>query len=75
MRLSLFWTLMEDEFGRSYAASLARDQSLDALGGRTVDEALGNGIPPREAWLALCDALDVPLARRHGRDIPARKTG
>lgn len=75
MRLSHFWTLMEDEFGRAYAASLARDQALDTLGERTADEALGAGIPPREVWLALCDALEVPVHRRLGRDLPSHKTG
>ncbi len=66
---------MEDEFGPVYATSLASDQALDAFGGRTAHEALGAGTPPREVWLALCDALDVPAARRHGKEPQPRKTG
>lgn len=75
VRLSQFWTFMEDEFGPTYAASLARDLALDALGGRTAYEALEASTPPRQVWLALCDALDVPESRRHGKDKPPRKTG
>lgn len=66
---------MEDEFGPTYAASLARDLALDALGGGTAQEALEAGIPPRQVWLALCDAQDVPEARRRGKDKRSRKTG
>lgn len=75
MRLSHFWMLMDDEFGPAYAASLAHDQALDALGGRTATEALAAGTPPREVWTALCDALDVPPERRHGKERPPRRTG
>jgi Protein of unknown function (DUF3046) len=75
VRLSQFWTFMEDEFGRTYAASLARDLSLDELGGRTAEQALDDGVPPRQVWLALCDAQDVPEARRLGKDKRPRKTG
>ena len=75
VRLSQFWILMEDEFGPTYAVSLARDLALDALGGRTAQEALDAGLPPRDVWLALCDAQEVPEARRHGKDKHQRKTG
>ena len=33
-------------------------------------EALDAGLPPRDVWLALCDAMDVPENRRHGLDKP-----
>jgi hypothetical protein len=75
VRLSQFWTFMEDEFGPTYAASLAHDLALDALGDRTAQEALDAGLPPRQVWLALCDAQDVPEERRHGKDKRPRKTG
>ncbi len=75
MRLSQFWSLMDDEFGTAYAASLARDHTLGSLGGRTADEALVAGVPPREIWFALCDDMDVPAERRHGRDVRERKRG
>jgi hypothetical protein len=73
VRLSHFWTLMNDEFGESYAGSLARDHVIGALGNRTVLQALEAGEPPRTIWLALCDDMDVPESRRLGVDHRARK--
>ncbi len=73
MRLSQFWTLMNDEFGHGYAASLAHDHVLGRLGGRTALEALEAGESPRTVWLALCDDMDVPEARRLGVDHRARR--
>jgi hypothetical protein len=67
MRISDFWRLMDDEFGAAYAHSLARDHVLGALGNRTSLQALESGITPREAWLALCADMDVPVERRLGR--------
>lgn len=66
--MSHFWTLMNDEFGESYAGSLARDHVLGALDNRTVLEALEAGVPPREVWEAICADLDVPVEHRLGRD-------
>jgi Protein of unknown function (DUF3046) len=65
---SEFWQLMDEEFGVGYARSVARDQVVAALGGRTAAEALAAHVPPRQVWLALCDAMDVPPAYRWGRD-------
>jgi len=59
---------MNDEFGESYAASLASRHLLHALGDRTVNEALDAGEPPRTVWLALCDDMGVPESRRLGVD-------
>ncbi len=68
MRMSHFWTLMDDEFGPAYAGSLARDHVLGALQQRTVLQAIADGVPPRDVWEALCDDMDVPPERRLGRD-------
>ncbi len=57
---------MDDEFGAGYAASVAHDQVLGALGGRTADEALAAGVPPADVWEAVCAAMDVPPSRRLG---------
>lgn len=73
MRLSHFWTLMNDEFGESYAGSLARDHVIGALGNRTALQALEAGESPRTIWLALCEDMDVPESRRLGVDHRARK--
>ncbi|SES13833.1 Protein of unknown function [Pedococcus cremeus] len=73
MRLSHFWSLMNDEFGESYAGSLARDHVIGALGNRTALQALEEGDPPRAVWLALCDDMDVPESRRLGVEHRAKK--
>ena len=72
MRVSEFWARMDDEFGAAYAQSLARSHVMAALGDRTAVEALAAAVPPREVWLALCAAMDVPEERRHGRQDPRR---
>jgi hypothetical protein len=64
VRLTYFRELMEDEFGAVRAASVSHDHVFAALGGRTVEQAIEAGIEPREVWLAVCDAYDVPLSRR-----------
>jgi hypothetical protein len=66
VRHSDFWRLMDEEFGPGYARSVARDQVVRGLGGRTADEALAAHVPPRDVWFALCDAMDVPAERRWG---------
>ncbi len=74
VRLSHFWTLMEDEFGEAYAGSLAQDHVLGELGNRTALQALDDGVKPRRVWAALCDDMDVPESRRLGRDVRPRPT-
>ena len=63
---------MDDEFGASYAGTVARRHSIRTLGSRTAEEALADGVPPRTVWLALCDDMDVPEERRFGRERRAR---
>jgi hypothetical protein len=64
VRLTYFRELMETEFGVARAAAVARDHVFSELGGRTVEEALESGFDPRVVWKAVCDAYDVPPARR-----------
>jgi hypothetical protein len=47
-----------------------RDVVLTALGDRTADEALDAGATPRDVWLSLCAAMDVPRERWHGAGRP-----
>ena len=49
MRLSQFWTLINDEFGAAYASTVARDHVLSAVGGRTALEAIEAGGSPKQA--------------------------
>jgi hypothetical protein len=64
VRLTYFRELMEGEFGAARAAAVARDHVFAELGGRTVEEALETGVEPRDVWIAVCNAYDVPPARR-----------
>jgi len=73
VRHSVFWELMEGEFGQGYARTLARDLVVDALGDRTAEQALAAGEQPRAVWEALCDAMQVPLERRWGKPERARR--
>lgn len=66
MRKSEFTLAMSDEFGEAYGRVIAHDLVLEALGGRTADQAIAAGLPMREIWLAICDAQDVPVNRRYG---------
>jgi hypothetical protein len=64
VRLTYFRELMEGEFGAARAAAVSRDHVFAELDGRTVEEALEAGVEPRDVWLAVCNAYDVPPARR-----------
>jgi len=56
---------MQAQFGPAYVSSIARDQVIGGLGGRSVEQALADGEEPKEVWLAVCEHFEVPLARRH----------
>ncbi|MGK9148579.1 DUF3046 domain-containing protein [Plantibacter flavus] len=66
MKLSEFRTAVADEFGSAYGAVLTGDLGLTEFGSQTAEEALRSGVSPREVWVALCAATDVPEDRRHG---------
>jgi len=60
VRLTTFWELMSAQFGEAYAQSVAKDQVLAALGGRTVNQALADGEDAKVVWRAVCGTFDVP---------------
>ena len=49
-------TRLDATFGPEYAASVARDQVLTQLGGRTIDEALAQGDEVLAVWRAVVAA-------------------
>jgi hypothetical protein len=73
VRVSEFWTLVDDEFGRVHARSLAADLALRSLDDRTAERALADGEDPARVWRAMCEAMDVPEERRGGPVPPARR--
>ncbi len=59
MRLTEFWERMSDQFGPTYARSVAADFQIPTLG-VTVDQAIVDGIDTKAIWRAVCDAFDLP---------------
>jgi hypothetical protein len=56
VRLTDFWARLEQAFGSGYATSVARDQVLPQLGGRTITEALEAGVETADVWRAVVAA-------------------
>jgi hypothetical protein len=53
VRLTDFWGRLEQAFGPAYARSLAADQTFAALGGRTIDESIAQGVETATIWRAI----------------------
>ncbi|ROO58877.1 DUF3046 family protein [Micromonospora sp. Llam0] len=56
MRLTDFWGRLDEAFGPAYARSIATDQVLAQLGGRTIAQALAAGEETVVVWRAVCAA-------------------
>lgn len=56
MRLTDFWARLEQVFGAGYARSVAADQVIPQLDGRTIEQALAAGEETVVVWRALCAA-------------------
>jgi len=59
MRLQDFWERMREVFG-PLTDSFARDHMMSDLGGRTVMEALGDGVDVKDVWGAVARDRDLP---------------
>ena len=64
MRLTDFWSRLEETFGAAYARSVAADQVLFQLGGRTIDQALAQGEDVDIVWRAVCAAYPERVPAR-----------
>jgi hypothetical protein len=64
MRHTEFWARMESALGPSYARAWAGQFVIGELGGRTVDEALAAGEPPKRVWAAVWRTLELPARDR-----------
>lgn len=56
MRLTVFWEMMTERFGPGYVDSFARDYVMSELDGRTVTQALADGVGAKEVWAAVLRA-------------------
>ena len=63
MRHTEFWARMEAVLGTQHRL-WADTTVMGDLGGRTASEALASGVPPKQVWAAVCEALDVPAKDR-----------
>ena len=59
MRLTDFWNRMNHTFGEHYASSWAHDYVIAELDGRTVTQALADGVAAKEVWHAVCGVAEV----------------
>ncbi|BCJ54837.1 hypothetical protein Asp14428_63120 [Actinoplanes sp. NBRC 14428] len=66
MRLTDFWQRLEQAFGPLYARSFAADHAFSDLGGRTIDEAIAQGVDTATVWRAVVAAYPdrVPVRLR-----------
>ena len=63
MRHTEFWARLDHALGRDYSRSWAQQFVITELG-RTAQEALDAGIPPKEVWAAVWRALELPSNQR-----------
>jgi hypothetical protein len=56
VRLTDFWARLEQVFGPGYAKSVATDQVIPQLGGRTITQALAAGEETVVVWRAVVAA-------------------
>jgi hypothetical protein len=54
--LTDLWARLEQTFGSGYAASVAHDQVLSQLGGRTINQAIADGEETVLVWRAVVEA-------------------
>jgi len=64
VRLTELWQRMDARFGPAYSATIAADQVIAGLDGRTVEQALAQGVDAKTVWRAVCVAFDVPAHLR-----------
>jgi hypothetical protein len=63
LRLTDFWERLEQVFGAGYASSIASDQVLTQLGGRTIEQALRSGVETVTVWRAVVAAYPDRIPR------------
>jgi hypothetical protein len=64
VRHTELWARLEAALGSGYYRHWASTQVLSALGGRTVAEALADGVSAKAVWAAAREALELPASER-----------
>lgn len=72
---SEFRQALEETFGPAYGRTLATELVLVPLGNRTPEQALADGVAPREVWDAVCVEmeLDERVRWRHRGTLDPRR--
>ena len=55
---------MEEALGPAYYRTWAHQFVMAELGGRTAEEALAAGVPPKQVWAAVWRALELPAGEK-----------
>lgn len=63
MRHTEFWARLEHALGTGYYRTWASQVVISDLG-RTAQEALDAGVPPKQVWTAVWRALELPDKER-----------
>ena len=58
------WRRLDHHLGPAYSRSWAGQYVLSDLGGRTVLEAIADGLDTKRIWLAVWAALELPATVR-----------
>lgn len=64
MKETELWQRMRQHLGDAYYRVWAGEHQLAALGGRTVDRAIADGLPAKAIWRAVWAALELPERER-----------
>lgn len=64
MRHTEFWERMELALGIDYMRVWAETFVMSDLGRRTAQEALDDGVPPKQVWRAVWEARGLPDSER-----------
>lgn len=64
MRYTEFWARMERALGKGYDHVWAEQFVMADLGRRTAQQALDDGVPPKQVWATVHRALELPESER-----------
>jgi Protein of unknown function (DUF3046) len=64
VRETELWQRLDAALGAAYSRVWAAEFSLAELKGRTVNEAMADGVPCKSIWRAVWGALELPARDR-----------
>lgn len=64
MRITVLRQRMAEEFGTVRADHLSADYVFSGLGGRTVNQAIDDGLAAARIWRDVCETFGIPEERR-----------